>query len=77
MIGHGALQKVKDWEYEDPDKVHQMPEEAGDFDSVAELLGIGVEQFRSALDGQPEINEANTPRQNVRTVETGDHEVSG
>jgi hypothetical protein len=75
VVGHG-LQQVEDWKYEDPDKINQVPEEAGYFDAVAELLMVGVEEFCTALNRQPEVDEDKTSGEHVSTVETGDHEVT-
>jgi hypothetical protein len=51
------LEEIEDGEYEDPNKINEMPEKPRNFDAIGKVLRIGLVQFRAALDREPKVQE--------------------
>jgi hypothetical protein len=47
-------EQVENWEKENPNQIHEMPEQAGDFDSVGKLIRMGLPHLASRA---PEISD--------------------
>src|SRR5713101_3460724 len=66
------LQKVEGREEEDPDQIHEMPEEARVLDPVGEPLRIRLPELRA---GTPEIRVHGHPAKHVKPVQSGQGEI--
>src|SRR5258705_2926458 len=69
-----ALQEIEGREEEDPDQIHEMPEEARVLDPVGEPLRIRLPQLRA---GTPEIRAHHHPAKHVEPVQSGQVEIDG
>src|SRR5438477_606816 len=67
------LEQIENWEKEDPDEVHEMPEEAGDFDAVNVAVGIALPQARART---PDVENDNRTTEHVQAVEGGEREIN-
>src|SRR6266699_3546778 len=70
----GCLQKIQSREQEDPDQIHEMPEEARVLDPVDEPLRVRLPELRA---GAPEIGVHTHPAEHVEHVQAGQGEVEG
>ena len=68
-----SLEKVKERENENPDQINKVPEQAGDLNSIGEMLGVAFVKLRP--DRQPEINEDEHAAEDVQAVQSGDRKV--
>src|SRR3990172_6786889 len=66
------LEKIECWEKKDPDKVNEVPVEAGYFDPVGEPLRLGVPHFASR---SPEVEVDDDAAHHVQPMESGEREV--
>ena len=72
---HGCrLQKIQRREEEDPDQIHEMPEEARVLDPVGEPHRIRLPELRA---GAPEIGVHHHPAEHVEHVQAGQRVVDG
>src|SRR6266850_4038485 len=69
------LKQVKERKNENPDQVYKVPEQAGDLNSIGEMLGVAL--VKLCPNGQPEVREDNHPTEDVQSVESGDGEIAG
>src|SRR5687768_16257663 len=72
MYGH--LQKIQDREEEDPDQIHEMPEEARVLDPVGEPCRVRLVELRARA---PEIGVHRHPAQHMEHVQAGQGEIDG
>ena len=63
-----VLQKIQGREEEDPDQIHEMPEEARVLDPIGEPHGIRLPELRART---PEIGVYHHPAKHVEHVQTG------
>src|SRR3982751_1366562 len=68
------LQKVKGREQEDPDQIHEMPEESRMFNPVGEPFRVRLPELRP---GSPEIRVHGHPADDVEHVQPGQREIDG
>src|SRR4029450_10892742 len=69
-----VLQKIQGREKEDPDQIHEMPEETRVLDPVGEPHRIRLPELRA---GAPEICVHAHPADDVQHVQPGQREVDG
>src|SRR3954471_8510665 len=69
-----SLQKVKGREQEDPDQIHEVPEEPRMLDPVREPLRVRLPELRP---GSPEVRVHRHPADDVQHVQPGEREVDG
>src|SRR5205823_13386068 len=72
-VVHGSKQ-IKKRKNKNPDKIDEVPEEAGHLDSIGQVLGIALVNFFA--DRQPHVNEDEHPAQHVQTMQTGNGKVA-
>src|SRR6185503_218092 len=66
------LQEVKHREQENPDKINEVPEQAGNFDAVRVALRIGLPKPGA---GSPEVRDDKPASQHVQAVQRGEGEI--
>src|SRR5207342_325304 len=74
LVMDGRLQKVESREQEDPDQIHEVPEEARVLDPVGEPLWIRLPELRA---WPPEIGVHHHPAKHVQHVQAGQREIDG